>query len=412
MAYQGDGNFARPVSDYVFDTVISETDVNAEMDGIATGLSNAVTRDGQSPATANLPMATFKHTGVGAGSARTDYAQLGQTQDGKVNWVDGGGTADAITAAYSPPLTALVDGQECHVRATAANATTTPTFSPNGLTARTIVKSGGSALVAGDIAGDGHELDLRYDLANTRWELLNPAVPAANSAATTDAAGIVELATTAETQTGTDTARAVTPDGLHDMTSLTGAGWFLDQDDLSGDDATKVASQQSIKAYVDAQVAAIAPIWTYETDQSLVTGTGHTFSSLPEGIDTIEVILNEVSVDDTDDILIRIGDSGGMHDTGYVSTCVRGAATTTAVSNTTGFVIKIDTAGEAVTGKVTLTRMTGHKWVASGVGKTSDGTSTFEMGGVVTLDTDVDRLQLLDVGADNFDGGSINIRYQ
>ena len=33
---------------------------------------------------------------------------------------------------------------------------------------------GGTALAVGDISADGHELILRYDLANTRWELLNP----------------------------------------------------------------------------------------------------------------------------------------------------------------------------------------------------------------------------------------------
>lgn len=120
-------------------------------------------------------MATYRHTGVGNAVARTDYAAAGQVQDGKLNWVDGGGTADAITATYSPAITALVDGQLCCVRATAANATTTPTFAPNGLTARTIVKVGGTAVAAGDIKADGHELLLRYDLANTRWELLNPA---------------------------------------------------------------------------------------------------------------------------------------------------------------------------------------------------------------------------------------------
>ncbi|MDA0798706.1 MAG: hypothetical protein O2884_08560 [Chloroflexi bacterium] len=64
-------------------------------------------------------------------------------------------------------------------------------------------------------------------------------------------AGIVELATTAETETGTDATRAVTPDGLHDMTSLAGAAWFLDEDNMASDSATKTASQQSIKAYVD-----------------------------------------------------------------------------------------------------------------------------------------------------------------
>lgn len=65
------------------------------------------------------------------------------------------------------------------------------------------------------------------------------------------AAGIVELATTAETTTGTDATRAVTPDGLHDMTSLAGAAWFLDEDGMDSDSATKVPSQQSVKAYVN-----------------------------------------------------------------------------------------------------------------------------------------------------------------
>ncbi len=103
-----------------------------------------------------------------SGQLKTSATGGGGISDGKLNWVDGGGTADAITATYSPAITALVDGQLCCVRATAANATTTPTFAPNGLTARTIVKKGGSALAVGDISADGHELILRYDLTNTQ----------------------------------------------------------------------------------------------------------------------------------------------------------------------------------------------------------------------------------------------------
>ena len=76
-------------------------------------------------------------------------------------------------------------------------------------------------------------------------------------AASTTAAGIVELATTAETTTGTDALRAVTPDGLHDMTSLAGAAWMLDEDAMGTNSATKVASQQSIKAYVTSSIAAV-----------------------------------------------------------------------------------------------------------------------------------------------------------
>jgi len=92
-----------------------------------------------------------------------------------------GGTADALTLTPTNTLAAYVDGMQVHFRAAAANATTTPTLAISGLTARTIVKNGGSALVAGDIAGALAEYIVRYNLANTRWELLNPKVVADTS---------------------------------------------------------------------------------------------------------------------------------------------------------------------------------------------------------------------------------------
>jgi len=177
MAFNGAGVFVRLYSwaaDAAAAIKIRADRMDNEFNGIATGLSTCLTKDGQTTPTANLPMGGYKHQNVANGASRTEYPSLGQVQDGNINWVDGGGTADAITASYTIPITVLVDGQICWVRATAANATTTPTFSPSGLTARTIVKNGGEALAAGEISADGHQLILRYDLANTRWELLNP----------------------------------------------------------------------------------------------------------------------------------------------------------------------------------------------------------------------------------------------
>lgn len=176
MARNGSGLYSRVQASYVFNTIIDQVAVNSELDDISTALTNSLTKNGETTATANQPMGTFRHTGVGNGVARTDYPSMGQLEDGTVNWVAGGGTADAITATYAPVLTALVDGQLCFVRATAANATATPTFAPNGLTARTITLNGGQALVAGNIFGAGHELILRYKLATTVWELLNPSL--------------------------------------------------------------------------------------------------------------------------------------------------------------------------------------------------------------------------------------------
>lgn len=113
------------------------------------------------------------------------------TADGSMPspWVVAGGTADAITATYAPPITALVDGLLLRFRATAANATTTPTFAPSGLTAHTITKKGGSALVPGDIAANLSECVVIYNLANTRWELLNPTSTFGNQSANTVLAG-------------------------------------------------------------------------------------------------------------------------------------------------------------------------------------------------------------------------------
>jgi hypothetical protein len=84
--------------------------------------------------------------------------------------------------------------------------------------------------------------------------------------------GIVELATTAETETGTDATRAVTPDGLNDMTTLAGKAWFLDEDNMASDSATKVPSQQSVKAYADTKVGYLT---TTTTSSATPTPTGN-----------------------------------------------------------------------------------------------------------------------------------------
>lgn len=85
-----------------------------------------------------------------------------------------GGTADAITADFTPNV-ALTNGTTVIVRAGVANTTTTPTFSPDGLTAKTIVKGNNLALVAGDIAGAGHWLEMNFDTTLDKWVLQNPA---------------------------------------------------------------------------------------------------------------------------------------------------------------------------------------------------------------------------------------------
>jgi hypothetical protein len=134
----------------------------------------------------------------GLAPSKTTYNQVLQainilTQNtGSINSV-AGGTTDAITGAYTPAITALVNGMALYVRAGSANSTTTPTFKADGTAIKTIVKGNNLPLVAGDIAGAGHWLELQYDLALDKWVLQNPAVPYAGFGKALSSSGYQKL---------------------------------------------------------------------------------------------------------------------------------------------------------------------------------------------------------------------------
>jgi len=115
-----------------------------------------------------------------------------------------GGTVDVITATFEPAFIAaeIQDGTIWMVEAAGANTVTTPTFNPDTTGALTIKKFGGQALAVGDIRAAGHKLLLMYDASGGHVELLNPV------------ASSLSLASTTEVLTGTDAAKAVTPDAL------------------------------------------------------------------------------------------------------------------------------------------------------------------------------------------------------
>ena len=82
MPYNGVGLFTSlgaPTFPAVPNTYILASYFNATMNDVFTGLSSVMTRDGQSPMTANLPMGTNKITNLGNGTLATDavnYAQV------------------------------------------------------------------------------------------------------------------------------------------------------------------------------------------------------------------------------------------------------------------------------------------------------------------------------------------------
>lgn len=81
MPFNGSGGFvplAAPIFPAVPNTIIASSYYNQNLQDIFGGLGNAVTRDGQSPATANLPMGGNKHTGAAEATAAGQYIVWGQ----------------------------------------------------------------------------------------------------------------------------------------------------------------------------------------------------------------------------------------------------------------------------------------------------------------------------------------------
>lgn len=82
-------------------------------------------------------------------------------QSNGFNMATAGGTANAITATYSPAVTTLSDSTVLLVKAASANTGAT-TFSPNGLTAKPVVGGAHAALQGGEIVANG-EVCLQYN---------------------------------------------------------------------------------------------------------------------------------------------------------------------------------------------------------------------------------------------------------
>ncbi|OWT62025.1 hypothetical protein CEY11_09475 [Candidimonas nitroreducens] len=135
---------------------------------MAAAITDSIAADGQTVPSANLPMGNYRHTQVANAQARDDYAAAGQVQDGAFTTLANvAGSADAITATVGPPITSYATGAKFTFTAAAANTTTTPTLSIDGLPAETLVHADGSALAAGDILADA-TVEVYFDGTNFR----------------------------------------------------------------------------------------------------------------------------------------------------------------------------------------------------------------------------------------------------
>jgi len=194
VGYNGTGTWSRLynwVNDKNSAVPITASRMDAEFNDYANnGFGNTLTRDGQGVPTANLPMAGFRHTGVGNGVAVTDYATVGQVQNGGPQFCSAGGTANAITLSPAPIVAAYATGQKFAFLAANTNTGAT-TVNVSGLGAKNLFlkRAGGapSACVGGEIQG-ATIVEIAYD--GTRFQALD-AAPSVQAWANVGSAGTV-----------------------------------------------------------------------------------------------------------------------------------------------------------------------------------------------------------------------------
>ena len=144
------------------------------------------------------------------------------------------------------------------------------------------------------------------------------------------------------------------------------------------------------------------------------SSTSIDFTSIPSWVKRITVMFSGVSVSGTSNLLIQLGDSGGIETTGYTSNA--GGYGSAAVASSIGLLLnQQNTAAGAWNGMQVITLISSNTW--SSVATLSNGgtgTTALQMSaGTKTLSDTLTQIRITTVnGTDTFDAGSINILYE
>jgi hypothetical protein len=415
---------------------------------MAQALTASIARDGQTIPTANMPMGNFRHTGVADGAARTDYAALGQTQNGAFLWGNtAGGTANAATISLNPPLAAYAAGQAFRFQTGAAANTSAVTLNVNSLGAVAVNKGDGTtALAAGDMPASAM-VTVVHD--GTRFRLIDPATNDAlvqawvdlASATTTDLStvGANVRITGTTTITGFGTAASGITRKLrfaaaltltYNATSLilpaaanitTAAGDTAEVISLGAGNWVLVNFTRAAAGYAGnillANPVAAANIGINRgTEQATTSGTEIDFTGIPAGVRRITVMLDQVSTNGASNLTVRLGTSGGIVATGYDGIQGVGDSVPGAFANiSTGFDVYNAGAGEVTTGRMVLENQSGNLWLCTFQGFVAQGASRYfsRTSGRVSLSGALTQLRFTTTaGTPTFDLGAINIMWE
>jgi hypothetical protein len=149
-----------------------------------------------------------------------------------------------------------------------------------------------------------------------------------------------------------------------------------------------------------------------DTEKATTSGTSIDFTGIPSWVKRITMIFNAVSTaGSTGNIIVRLGDAGGIETTGYVATSSTPGGNT---DRTNGFVLRqTDASTDVLTGHMVITKISGNTWVSSHTVMAQNDSGSSYGAGRKTLSDTLTQIRLTtETGTGAFDAGSVNIIYE
>jgi hypothetical protein len=173
------------------------------------------------------------------------------------------------------------------------------------------------------------------------------------------------------------------------------------------------ATGQTLTSPVFAGTPTGVGVLTSGTAVASTSGTSIDFTSIPSWVKRITVMLNGVSTNGTSNILVRLGNSGGIVSSGYVS---QAAILSSATRSTTGFILTQEmTSGGLLYGQFicNLQNSATNAWTGNAALDKNDNNNPWSAGALTSMASALTTVRITTVnGTDTFDAGSVNILYE
>ena len=365
-------------------TTVEVSQHNPPFEDVAQALTDSLPRDGSAPMTGNLAMGSNKITGLAAATNPADAVRFDQLT-----------TVTPTTAT----LTAGTDAQGQGPITTDQVTITTAAANPSGATLPTAV------------AGK------RVIIANRGANPVNiyPATGAAIGALAANAPVLLAVNQSVEffARSATQWEGQISQPLDADLTALaalastgiavrTAADTWAQRQITSADGSVTITNPGGVAGNIDLIVT------TGGVSAATAASSGTAVDpvlTIPATATRLWIMFDAVSLSGSDDLLVQIGDSGGIANTGYVSGSREAAS-----SSTAGFIMFVGNASRAASGVMELVKGAGNQWFESHAVYTP--TICSAGGGVKTLSDTLDRVRIIPSGAGSFDGaGTITVRW-